>query len=216
MSRLARWAKTPTGASSSTPPDRVVAARSQDALLAVLTESQDLGFLGARPVVEVVDHARSFVAPLAALAAGARVIDLGAGGGVPGLVIAHDRPDLVVYLLDRRTKRTDFLERVVRRLGWTDRVHVIPQDVRTCISEAPSGFAAAVARGFGPPDVTLQAAAQLVSAGGLIVISEPPSGDRWAPALLAGLGVARVDHSDGVAPGSPVAVFRRLGPERRN
>ena len=41
------------------------------------------------------------------------VLDLGAGGGVPGLVIAHDLPDLHVTLLDRRAKRTDFLERVV-------------------------------------------------------------------------------------------------------
>jgi len=186
-----------------------VTAPSQEALLAVLTESQDLGFLGERPVADVVDHARSFVAPLAELAAGSRIIDLGAGGGVPGLVIAHDRPDLDVHLLDRRTKRTDFLERVVRRLGWTDHVSVIPRDVQAYISDAPPAFAAAVARGFGPPDVTLRTATQLVAHGGLIVISEPPRSDRWAPALLARIGVDRVNGPDGTSPASPVAVFRR-------
>ena len=179
----------------------------QDALLTVLSESQALGFLGTRPVAEVVEHARSFVAPLAMLAAGSPIIDLGAGGGVPGLVIAHDRPDLDVHLLDRRTKRTDFLERVVRRLGWTDHVSVIPRDAEAYIAEAPPPFAAAVARGFGPPEVTVSTAAQLVGHGGLIVISEPPSGDRWAPTLLTQIGVERLGEPDGAV--SPVAVFRR-------
>ena len=184
-------------------------APSQDELLAVLAESQRLGFLGARPVDEVLDHARSFVAPLAELAAGSRIIDLGAGGGVPGLVIAHDRPDLEVYLLDRRTKRTDFLERVVRRLGWTDHVRVLPRDVNDYLAERPIPFAAAVARGFGPPEVTVRAAARLVAEGGLIVISEPPSGDRWAPMGLAEIGVDRVGRHDGAPLPATVAVFRR-------
>ena len=184
-------------------------APSQDALLAVLSESQELGFLGARPVAEVLDHARSFVAPLAELGAGAQVIDLGAGGGVPGLVIANDRPDLDVHLLDRRTKRTDFLERVVRRLGWSDHVVVVPRDVQAYIADAPPPFDAAVARGFGPPDVTLRTSAQLVAPGGLIVISEPPSGDRWAPTLLAEIGVDRVGGGDDAPTASTVAVFRR-------
>lgn len=183
-------------------------ASPQDALFAVLIESQDLGFLGSRPVAEVVEHARSFVAPLADLPAGSRIIDLGAGGGVPGLVIAHDRPDLDVHLLDRRTKRTDFLERVVRRLGWTDHVRIVARDVEAYIADAPPAFAAAVARGFGPPDVTVSAAARLVGHGGLVVISEPPTGDRWASALLERIGVERVAGPDG-AGSSPVVVFRR-------
>ena len=181
---------------------------SPDGLLAALNESQRLGFLGARPVHEVADHARSFVVALTELAAGSRVIDLGAGGGVPGLVIAFDRPDLDVYLLDRRTKRTDFLERVVRRFGWADRVRVIPGDVQEYLATSPEPFDAAVARGFGPPEATLGVAAHLVRSGGLIVISEPPSGDRWSPAMLARCGVER---ADGPAPSGPVAVFRRRG-----
>ena len=107
------------------------------------------------------------------------MIDLGSGGGVPGLVIAHDRPDLHVTLLDRRTKRTDFLERSVRRLGWTERVSVVaPMSHRS--TPTPS-FDAAVARGFGPPAETLTVAARLRDEPvAHVVISEPPTGDRWA------------------------------------
>jgi 16S rRNA (guanine527-N7)-methyltransferase len=173
-------------------------------LVAALTESQRLGFLGARPIEEVIEHARAFVGGLDGLPIDARVIDLGSGGGVPGLVIAHDRPALRVTLLDRRTKRTDFLERVVRRLGWADRVSIVASDVTT-FDPVPL-FDAAVARGFGPPAETLAAAARVVRAGGRVVISEPPSGDRWEPEVVTAAGVERITH-----PGSTVAVFLRLG-----
>ena len=160
-------------------------------LESILRRSQELGFLGERPVDEVIEHARGFVAALQHLDAGCRIIDLGAGGGVPGLVIAHDRPDVRISLLDRRTKRTDFLEQVVRRLGWGARVEVVAMDIARFVTSGPPPFDAVVARGFGPPELTLRWAAALVGPGGAIVISEPPSGDRWDPALLAELGVHR-------------------------
>lgn len=152
-----------------------------------LGESQRLGLLGDRPIDEVIDHARSFVEALAEVTG--TVLDLGSGGGVPGLVVAADRPDLSVTLLDRRMKRTDFLERIVRSLGWSDRVRVLTADAARVAVETP--FDAVVARGFGPPERTLRIAARFVVRGGLIVVSEPPSGDRWPPALLVDVGLTR-------------------------
>ena len=175
-----------------------------DVLVEALTEAQHLGFLGARPITEVIEHARAFVDALNEFPADARVIDLGSGGGVPGLVIAAERPDLHVTLLDRRTKRTDFLERSVRRLGWTERVSVMATDVATLRPDPL--FDAAVARGFGPPAETLVVAARLVRVGGLVVISEPPTGDRWERDLLTRAGVERVTAAVG-----RVAVFIRGG-----
>lgn len=166
--------------------------------------SQRLGFLGARPIDEVVEHAGAFVHALESVSG--RVVDLGSGGGVPGLVIAVARPDLRLTLVDRRTKRTDFLRRMVRRLQLDGRVTVISAD----IDELPhTGFVphdAAVARGFGPPEVTLAAARRVVRADGVIVISEPPDDAvvaRWDEELLAASDVIRLDHPD-----RRVAVFR--------
>ncbi len=107
-------------------------------------------------------------------------------------MIAHDRPDLAVTMLDRRAKRTDALERVVRRLGWGDRVSVVCQDVAGF--EPIVLFDSIVARGFGPPEFTLETAARLVAPGGPIVISEPPGADRWDISLLDRVGLRRVDH----------------------
>jgi len=156
---------------------------------AALVDAQRLGFLGPRPIDEVVEHARLFVSALADV--DGRVIDLGSGGGVPGLVIAHDRPDLSVTLLDRRSKRTDFLARMVRRLGWDDRVEVRCDDVASLHPLADDRWDATVARGFGPPFDTLRIAAGLTRRGGTVVISEPPDGDRWARCPLVVDGSVR-------------------------
>jgi 16S rRNA (guanine527-N7)-methyltransferase len=83
-------------------------------LLGVLQEAADLGFLGPGAVWDHVGHAAGF---LAALRPAARVLDLGSGGGVPGLVLAAARPDAALVLLDASQTRTDFLKRAVGRLG---------------------------------------------------------------------------------------------------
>lgn len=160
-------------------------------LVDALRDAQRLGFLGARPIPEVIDHARGFVRALAPFAPIDSVLDLGSGGGVPGLIIAHDLPTARVTLLDRRRKRTDALERVIRRLGWQDRVSVRCEDVETFEPEEP--FGAVVARGFGPPAFTLAQASRLVRSGGSIVISEPPGANRWDPHLLDQLHLRQFD-----------------------
>lgn len=170
-------------------------------LFEALGESQRLGFLGGRPIDEVVEHARWFVAALNEVTG--TVVDLGAGGGTPGLVVAMDRPDLRVTLVDRRTKRTDFLARMVRRLQLSDRVSVLALDVQDALRLGHDNFDAAIARGFGPPELTLSYASSIVRPGGTIVISEPPAVpggvDRWDPSLLQSAGVSRRDVGKHVA-----------------
>lgn len=174
-----------------------------------------MGLLGARPVEEVVEHAREFVRALSgitpatstadSLGSGSdrpTVVDIGTGGGIPGLVVANDRPDLSVTLVDRRQKCTDFLERAVAALGFRDRVTVRCCDVSTLIG-AGEQFDAVTARGFGPPSRTVDTASKLVRPGGLIVISEPPEGDRWIAEQVGQLGLTH--HREG-----SVTVFNRV------
>jgi 16S rRNA (guanine527-N7)-methyltransferase len=181
-----------------------------DELIDALSESQVLGMLGDRPIADVLDHARAFVGALAGVTG--TVVDLGSGGGVPGLVIARARPDLRLVLVDRRARRADHLTRLVGRLGLDDRVEVLAVDAAAISRRLSSPADAVVARGFGPPAVTLRAAAPLLRPGGLIVVSEPPPderGDRWPAALLVDAGVVEVSTSD-----QRVAVFRLAQPPR--
>jgi 16S rRNA (guanine527-N7)-methyltransferase len=166
-----------------------------------LASSQRHGLLGTRPIDEVIDHAGAFVTAVADVTG--TIADLGSGGGVPGLVIAAARPDLQVLLIDRKLSRTDHLRRLVTRLGWQERVTVLTADAADLVLDPPAD--AAVARGFGRPEVTVGAAVGLVRPGGLIVISEPPDRRReWNARLLAGFGVATV-----ASPDPRVAMLRR-------
>lgn len=185
-------------------------------LEAVLIEAQRRGMLGARPIPDVIQHARSFVD---ALDPGPHtVIDLGAGGGVPGLVIASFRPDVRITMVDRREKRTDFLQMAVRRLALDDQCEVWCRDVRTVARElqrssgSMTPWDAVVARGFGPPLHTVALALELVTGAGRIVLSEPPAdqGDRWPHAVLVSLGLRRVEPAPpGVAILVPVTEEHR-------
>jgi 16S rRNA (guanine527-N7)-methyltransferase len=153
-------------------------------VIAALEEARALGFLGPGPVAFHVEHARAYLPALADVAGA--VLDLGAGGGVPGLVLAVERPDLAFTLLDAMAKRTAFLERAVARLGLPN------VTVRTgraeAVGELRASFDAVVARSFGSPAVTAECAAPLLKVGGRLVVSEPPDGgDRWTGAAELGL-----------------------------
>lgn len=155
-------------------------------LIETLREAQRFGFFGDRDIAEAVEHARSFVDAIGPLPPGARLLDLGSGGGLPGLVVADAYPEATVVLLDRREKRTDFLARAVRRLDWSH-VRVVVADARRWMPDDGRRFDVVTARGFGPPEFTLRTARRLTD--GVIVVSEPPGDDRWDPALLAELGL---------------------------
>lgn len=164
----------------------------RELLIETLRDAQRLGFFGAAPVESAVVHAEAFVSAIGRVPPGTRVIDIGSGGGLPGLVIAGSLPHVSVVLMDRREKRTDFLRRAVQRLGF-EHVMVETADVdqwsRDVAAARRPGYDVVTARGFGPPARTLTWSRRLVGVGGVIVISEPPSGDRWAPDLLDRVGV---------------------------
>lgn len=165
---------------------------SEAVLSDILHRAQVEGALGARPIADVLAHARGFVAALETDVAS--VLDLGSGAGVPGLVIALDRPLMRVTLVDRRTTRVDALRRAVTVLGWTDRVHAVEVDAEQ-LSNDPSQqgrYDAVVARGFAEPMSTLRIAARLARVGGWVVISEPPpdQASRWETEWVRSLGLS--------------------------
>ncbi|HVH47590.1 MAG TPA: 16S rRNA (guanine(527)-N(7))-methyltransferase RsmG, partial [Labilithrix sp.] len=61
--------------------------------------------------------ALSLVPHLADLPANARLLDVGSGGGVPGIPLAIARPDLRVTLLDATEKKVAFLRAAAAELG---------------------------------------------------------------------------------------------------
>lgn len=75
------------------------------------------GLIGPREVERLWDrHLMNCGALAELIAPGQRVVDVGSGGGLPGLVLAVTRPDLRVILLEPLLRRTVFLGECVEEL----------------------------------------------------------------------------------------------------
>ena len=124
----------------------------------------------------------------------ALAVDLGTGGGLPGLVLAATTPWRWL-LVDRGDRRVIFLRWAVRQLGIEERVQVVLSDAADMGRGGSRGMASLVtARGFAPPGPTAECAAPLLAEHGVLVVSEPPTNSivRWPEVGLCSLGLCDV------------------------
>lgn len=133
-------------------------------------------------------------------------LDLGSGGGLPGLVLAWHWSRSRAVLLDANLRRTDALQRAVAALDWAGRVRVLRARAEVAGREPEwrRSQQVVVVRSFGPSAVVAECAAPFLEAGGHLVVSEPPargdvSGhpDRWPAPALSELGLRPLHFSQG-------------------
>lgn len=182
----------------------VPAAADDGALIEVLRQAQDLGFIGPGSLLEQVRHGKAFAAAVArswARSEGApggvhprRVVDLGSGGGLPALVVARAWPDVHLTLIEAQHRRAAFLADASDRLGLGDRTEVVEGRAEN-VGHDPhhrAMYEAATVRAFGPPSVAAECGSPLLQVGGVLVVSEPPAAlatERWPQDGLAMLGM---------------------------
>jgi 16S rRNA (guanine527-N7)-methyltransferase len=179
--------------------------QSEQALLQQLAAARQDHFLGPGDLRAQIEHSLAFATLIPDPPRLA--VDLGSGGGVPGLILAHLWPASSWILLDANVRRTGFLRRAVTALALEGRVEVVVERAEVT-GQDPARRATAdlvVARGFGPPAVVAECAAPLLCPGGALVVAEPPGGapDRWPAEGLELLGMVQ----DGRA-SAPVALQR--------
>lgn len=166
-------------------------------LFGVLSEARDLGFLGPGPVEGHIEHSAGFLQAVGEPHPSC-VVDLGSGGGVPGLALALAWPGSRFCLLESNERRALFLARATSQLGLDGRVVVAHARAEEAGRDPMwRGWAdVVVSRSFGPPAVTAECAAPLLQVGGRLVVSEPPGGDgeRWPAEQLATLGLVPVSR----------------------
>lgn len=68
------------------------------------------------PMQMMTHHLLDSLAAVSAFAGAGNVLDVGAGGGLPGIVLAIARPDMHVSLIDTVHKKTAFLKQVKAEL----------------------------------------------------------------------------------------------------
>lgn len=125
------------------------------------------GLLGPREAPRLWDRHLLNCAGLAELiAAGAVVLDLGSGAGLPGVVLALHRPDVQVVLVEPLLRRTTFLEEVVQTLELRNVL------VRRCRAQELHGVVevdVVTARAVAPLGRLAQWALPLLHPGGLLL-----------------------------------------------
>lgn len=97
---------------------------------------------------------------------GLRVIDVGSGGGLPGVPLAIARPDWYVTLLDSNRKKAAFLRQVAAELHLPE-VAIAATRAEEYVPEV--AFDVAVSRAFADIATFVTVARHLVRAGGSLV-----------------------------------------------
>lgn len=96
------------------------------------------------------------------------LVDLGSGGGFPGLVIAAalaDRPGFHAHLIESDQRKCAFLREVARTMGVPVEIHNMR--IEAALSECPHGADVVTARALAPIKELLFLAAPLLKAGTL-------------------------------------------------
>ncbi|RTL53941.1 MAG: 16S rRNA (guanine(527)-N(7))-methyltransferase RsmG [Bradyrhizobiaceae bacterium] len=93
-------------------------------------------------------------------------IDLGSGGGFPGIVLAcalADEPDAMVNLVERNSKKAAFLREALRVTGGRGTVH--PTDIGDYVDSFDSPLDCVTARALAPLETLLGFAEPLIKNG---------------------------------------------------
>ena len=173
-----------------------------------LHEAKELGLLGPGPIEVHRLHSEGFVDSLNRVWQGpdrsfdldftpgsngesANLLDLGSGGGVPGMIVAELWPAATVSLLDSSKKRCALLNDWLDQTGWGSRVRILCGRAEE-LGRDPmlrGQFDAVMARSFGRPSLTAECGAPFLRLDGLLVVSDPPTGSRWPAEALSVLGL---------------------------
>lgn len=113
---------------------------------------------------------------------GPDLLDVGAGPGFPGIVLAILRPELAVTLLDSNGKKVRFQRQAVMELGLTN---VTPIQARVEDFEAP--FAQVISRAFASLGDFVSLTLPLVAPGGQWLAMKGPGVNEELAAVPAGV-----------------------------
>lgn len=160
---------------------------------ALVTDGVVRGLIGPREAPRIWDrHLLNCAVMSEMVPSGALVVDVGSGAGLPGIVLAVARPDLMMTLVEPLARRSAFLSEVVTMLGLDATVTVVrgrAEEVDGKINAADVVTARAVA----PLDRLAGWCLPLVAVGGrLLALKGASAGEEVAEHRVA---VARLGGS---------------------
>jgi 16S rRNA (guanine527-N7)-methyltransferase len=153
------------------------------------------------PMQMVTHHLLDSLAAVPAFAGARNVLDVGAGGGLPGIVLAIVRPDMKVSMIDTVHKKTAFLTQVKAQLGLSN---VTIYTMRVEQLEVGDKFDVITSRAFADLSDFVNWSSHLLAAGGRYIALKGVAPQDEQQRLPAAWGVTKVE---------PLQV-PRLGAER--
>jgi 16S rRNA (guanine527-N7)-methyltransferase len=121
------------------------------------------------------------------------IVDVGSGGGAPGIPLAAVLPDREVTLLEANGRKCAFLREVAREFPNVTVVQGRAEEQET------DRFGVAVAKALAPPPVAAEWCLPLVAPGGAAVLYVGPSVDAAAVSLVSErLGGAPAEETPGL------------------
>jgi 16S rRNA (guanine527-N7)-methyltransferase len=134
------------------------------------------------------------------------IVDVGSGGGAPGLPLAAAFPDREITLLEAAGRKCDFLRRAAEPFP---NVRVVQGRAE---EQQPDSYGAAVAKALAEPPVALEWCLALVRPGGAAVLYTAADVDLTrASAVSHRLGGGDV-HAEPVEAGRALLVAQKLAP----
>ena len=128
------------------------------------------------------------------------VVDVGSGGGAPGLPLAHALPEREVTLLEASRRKCDFLER------WTAELPNLRVVCGRAEEQPVEAYGVAVAKALAPPPVAAEWCLPLVASGGAVVLFV---GETAEPERVARVAQQLAGELEESPPG--LLVLRKLG-----
>ena len=135
-------------------------------LLASCTRARLTGTRGADEIYAL--QVEDCLPSLEFLPAKGRVIDVGSGGGLPGVVWAVHRPDLRVTLIDSVKKKCDAVKEIIDELGIRN-VEIVCERSEDYARTHREVFDMAGARALSSAGVTAELLSPLVKPGGMLL-----------------------------------------------
>jgi 16S rRNA (guanine527-N7)-methyltransferase len=129
------------------------------------------------------------------------IVDVGSGGGAPGLPLAYALPEREVTLLEATGRKCEFLER------WTAELPNLRVVCGRAEEQPVDVWGVAVAKALAPPPVAAEWCLPLVAPGGAAVLYVGPTVQAKQVARVAEHLAAELEESP---PG--LLVLRKLGP----
>ena len=108
---------------------------------------------------------------------GGRWLEVGSGGGYPGLVLAAMFPGIALLSVERRRGRAEFLERSVLRMGLSN-VRVVAADVEELDED---GFDWMTAKAVASPLVLMEWGRRRLAPGGHLLVFQRQAVEIGAP-----------------------------------